>query len=205
MPKMTQYSYRTIGKPSQGLFRDRGSKFLSFAWPAFNEDEIKDKLEFLRHKYHDARHHCYAWKLDETFRVNDDGEPSNTAGKPILGQIQKHDLNNILIVVVRYFGGTLLGTGGLINAYREAAADALANSEIITKTIDGVYDIRFPYSSLQMVMKLLSQEKVLMVDQDFSTICRIRVRIPLGISAIIAERLRRIENVNIENISGNYN
>jgi uncharacterized YigZ family protein len=202
---MTQYSYRTLGKPSQGLFRDRGSKFLSFVWPAFNEDDIKDKLELLRHKFHDARHHCYAWKMGETFRVNDDGEPSNTAGKPILGQIQKHDLNNILIVVVRYFGGTLLGTGGLINAYREAAADALANSEIITITIDKVYDVKFPYSSMQMVMKLLTQEKVLMIDQDFSTICRIRVRIPLRISAILTERLKRIENVNIENIPGNYN
>jgi uncharacterized YigZ family protein len=198
---MTQYSYRTIREPVQGLFRDRGSKFISFAWPAFNEDEIRDHLEFLRHKFHDARHHCYAWKLGETFRANDDGEPSNTAGKPILGQIQKHDLSNILIVVVRYFGGTLLGTGGLINAYREAAADALANSEIITKTIDEVFDIRFPYSAMKMVMKLLSQEKVLLVEQDFSAVCRIRVRIPLEVSGIIVDRLKRIENVDIENVS----
>lgn len=207
MSKMTHDSYKTIKKPAQGLFKDRGSKFLSFAWPVSTEDDIREKLGLLRQKFHDARHHCYAWRLGEqeqSFRANDDGEPSNTAGKPILGQIQKYDLTNILIVVVRYFGGTLLGTGGLVNAYREAAADALANAEIVTRTVDEVFDIKFPYSSLNMVMKVLKQENTFLIEQDFSAICRIRIRLPLKISGIVTGRLKRIENVSVENITATY-
>ncbi len=201
---MTHHSYRTIKKPSQGLFKDRGSKFLSFSWPVSAEDDINEKLGFLRGKFHDASHHCYAWRLgveEQSFRANDDGEPSSTAGKPILGQIQKFELTNILVVVVRYFGGTLLGTGGLINAYREAAADALSKAEIVTRTVDQILDIRFPYSSLNMVMKVLNQEMASQVEQDFGDDCRIRVRVPLTKSGIMADRLNRIENVSVQVIN----
>ena len=130
----TADKYLTIEKNSDGIFKDRGSKFLAFAYPVSSPEEIKIILAELRKKYHDARHHCYAYMLGaekETYRSNDDGEPSSSAGKPILGQIQSNNLSNILIVVVRYFGGTLLGVGGLINAYRSAAADAIRNANII--------------------------------------------------------------------------
>lgn len=204
---MTHHSYRTLKKPSQGLFKDRGSKFLSFSWPVSAEDDINEKLGFLRGKFHDASHHCYAWRLgveEQSFRANDDGEPSSTAGKPILGQIQKFELTNILVVVVRYFGGTLLGTGGLINAYREAAADALSKAEIVTRTVDQILDIKFPYSSLNMVMKVLNQEMASQVEQDFGDDCRIRVRVPLKKSGMIADRLKRIENVSVQNLTASY-
>ncbi|PLX14682.1 MAG: YigZ family protein, partial [Marinilabiliales bacterium] len=130
--------YLTISKPSEGLFKDRGSKFLAFAYPVSSEEEIKAFQEQLRSDYHDARHHCYAYMLGpkkENYRANDDGEPSSTAGKPILGQIRSFDLTNILIVVIRYFGGTKLGVGGLINAYKTAAEEALKNAKIIRKTL----------------------------------------------------------------------
>ena len=133
---MGKDNYLSIEKRSEGIYKDRGSKFLAFAFPVYQEDEIKDILAELRKEYHDARHHCYAYRLGaskEIYRVNDDGEPSSSAGKPIFGQIQSNDLSNILIVVVRYFGGTLLGVGGLINAYRSAAADALINASIIER------------------------------------------------------------------------
>ncbi|MDP2112754.1 MAG: YigZ family protein, partial [Bacteroidota bacterium] len=127
-------TYKTIEKPSEGLFKDKGSKFISFAFPVNSEDEIKDIVQSIKKEHHSARHHCYAWRLGADhlhFRANDDGEPSSTAGKPILGQIQSFDLTNILIVVVRYFGGTLLGVSGLINAYRSAALDAINQAEIV--------------------------------------------------------------------------
>jgi uncharacterized YigZ family protein len=131
-------SYKTIKKESQGYFKDKGSKFLAFAFPVKSEEEIKEILTRLRKEHHSARHHCYAWRLGSeeiTFRANDDGEPSSTAGKPILGQLLSFEVTNILIIVVRYFGGTLLGVSGLINAYKNAAADSLNNAEIIEKII----------------------------------------------------------------------
>ncbi len=207
MPKMTHESYKTIKEPSRGLFKDRGSKFLSFAFPVVNENEIKKKLDDLRREYHDARHHCYAWVLGrdkENFRANDDGEPSSTAGKPILAQINKNDLTNVLVVVVRYFGGTLLGTGGLINAYREAAAMALADAEIITRTIDEVFTLKFPYTSLNMVMKVLDLEEVVQTEQDFGAGCSIKIRVPRMKADKVIARLKIIDNVVVENIKGSY-
>ena len=131
--------YKTIAVPAEGLYKEKGSKFISFAYPVQTEEQIKGIVAELKDKFYDARHHCYAWMLGagkKNFRANDDGEPSSTAGRPILGQIQSNDLTNILIVVVRYFGGTKLGVSGLIHAYREAAADALNHAEIIEKTVD---------------------------------------------------------------------
>ena len=145
---MFEDTYYTISAPSEGLFKDRGSRFIALAYPVTTEKEIKEIQVSLRKKYHDARHHCYAYRLGydkSVYRVNDDGEPSGTAGKPIFGQIQSKDLTNIFIVVIRYFGGTLLGVSGLINAYRSAAADAIEHAQIIQKTIMDLYEISFEY------------------------------------------------------------
>ena len=126
--------YKTIQSPSKGIYKEKGSKFLAFAFSLSSEEKIKEQIGLLQKEYHDARHHCYAWRLGasmDRYRVNDDGEPSGSAGNPIFGQIQAHDLTNILVVVVRYFGGTLLGVGGLIRAYRSAASVALEQARII--------------------------------------------------------------------------
>lgn len=201
---MKKVSYQTIKNPSQGLFKDRGSKFLSFAFPVSNEDEIKKILDKLRAEYHDARHHCFAWRLGpekEHFRTGDDGEPSGTAGKPVLGQIQKNDLTNILIVVVRYFGGTLLGTGGLVNAYRSAAADAIMKSKIITRATEEILELKFPYSSMSQVMKVLKEEQAEQLEQDFKTDCKIRVRLLPGKMEKVVGRMENIESVEINKLS----
>ena len=170
-------TYRTIKQRSEGVFRDRGSKFLAFAFPVNTRDEIKKTLAELRKEYHDARHHCYAYRLGaakEIFRANDDGEPSGTAGKPILGQIRSNDLSNILIVVVRYFGGTLLGVGGLINAYRTAAANAIHDAIIITAAEQDLIEINFPYVIMNKIMKIIRDEEMKILEQDFTETCKIK-------------------------------
>ncbi|MDF2436248.1 MAG: hypothetical protein K0Q95_624 [Bacteroidota bacterium] len=163
-------TYLTIKNPAEALFKDRGSKFLAFAFPVSSEEDVKLELNKLRKLHPSANHHCYAFRLGAeklSFRANDDGEPSNTAGKPILGQIQSKDLTNILIVVVRYFGGTLLGVSGLINAYRESAAAVIAQSEIIEKTVNDVYEIKFDYLRMNNVMKIIKDEDLQILTQDF--------------------------------------
>jgi uncharacterized YigZ family protein len=164
-------SFLSIEEPCEGGFKDRGSKFLAYAFPVCDEEEIKSALLQLRKEHPSARHHCYAWRLGAEkvlFRANDDGEPSGTAGKPILGQIQSKDLSNILIVVVRYFGGTLLGTGGLINAYREAAADAINRANIIEKHIMLEFEAGFNFELMNDVMKLLKDLDAKIISQDFN-------------------------------------
>src|SRR5690349_20736416 len=145
---MDIFSYKTIESPSEGFYREKGSKFHSFAYPAWSEDEIRNHLDVLRKKYFDARHHCFAWMLgpdQRSFRAFDDGEPNHSAGDPILGQIRSRGLTNVLIVVVRYFGGVKLGVGGLISAYRSAAEDALNNAAIISIEITFDLDLSFEY------------------------------------------------------------
>lgn len=173
-------SFKTIASPSEGLYKDKGSKFLSFAFPVNNESEIKEILETIRKKYHDARHHCYAWMLGEDklhFRENDDGEPSNSAGKPILGQIQSKNISNVLIIVVRYFGGTLLGVGGLIQAYKTAAKEALESAKIIDKFIYRIYLIQFLYEEMNSVMKVLKDMELDQFDQIFELDCSLKVKV----------------------------
>lgn len=168
--------YKTIEQASTGYFKDKGSKFHSFAFPVHTEEEIKEILIRLKKEHHSARHHCYAWRLGtETihFRANDDGEPSSTAGKPILGQLQSFGVTNILVVVVRYFGGTLLGVSGLINAYKTAAADVLNNSVIIEKTIEKKYCIDFTYNELNDVMQIVKQENLNVVKTQFAEKCKL--------------------------------
>lgn len=169
-------SYLTIAKASEGIFKDKGSKFLAYAYPVESEDEIKELVQALKKEHFSARHHCYAWRLGAAktlFRANDDGEPSSTAGKPILGQIQRLDLTNILIVVVRYFGGTLLGVSGLINAYREAAAEAIANAEIVEKLVEIRFWVEYDYLMMNAVMKLFKDENLPQLKNEFDLRCRL--------------------------------
>lgn len=168
--------FQTIEKESQGIFKDKGSKFYAFAYPVKQEDEVKDILAQLKKEHHSARHHCYAWRIgteEITYRANDDGEPSSTGGKPILGQLQSFNVTNILLVVVRYFGGTLLGVSGLINAYRNAAADALKNAEIIEKTIEKEIILNFTYNELAEVMNTIKQENLTIINTRFEEKCNL--------------------------------
>src|SRR5665647_871561 len=144
-------TYKTIGAPCEGLYKEKGSKFIAYAFPVSDEQQIKEITARLKKEHHSARHHCYAWRLGsdlELFRVNDDGEPSGTAGRPIFGQIKQHELTDILVVVVRYFGGILLGTSGLTNAYKQAAANVLTNAHIVEKVIETTIEVNFDYLAM---------------------------------------------------------
>jgi len=196
-------TFKTIEKPSEGLFKDKGSKFISFAFPVNSEDDIREIIQSIKKEHHSARHHCYAWRLGAEkliFRANDDGEPSSTAGKPILGQIQSFDLSNILIVVVRYFGGTLLGVSGLINAYRNAALDAINQAEIVEKLVEKWMLVEFDYGAMNEVMKIFKDEKLPQTDQQFDMKCKIKTHIRISESDRIREELLKIESVNVTGI-----
>ena len=170
-------TYQTITKASpEVLFKDRNSKFFGYAFPIKTEEEAKEHLEDLKKQHHQARHWCYAWqtgKEDHQYRVNDDGEPSNSAGMPIYGQIQSFDVTNILIVVVRYFGGTKLGVGGLMNAYKTAAQMALEASNILKRTIDEVFVIKFDYPEMNTVMRIIKENNLNVIDQKLELDCKI--------------------------------
>lgn len=191
-------TYKTIAAPSEGIFKDRGSKFIPYAFPVTNEEAVKNHLAELRKEHFSARHHCYAFRLGpdkQHFRANDDGEPSGTAGKPILGQIQSNDLTNVLIVVVRYFGGTLLGVSGLIAAYRGAAADAIAKASIIEKQVKEVYELNFPYDAMNSVMKILKDENLEQWSQDFQLACTLRFSVRKNDADRVTEALSKIDGV----------
>lgn len=193
--------YKTIKQPSEGLYKEKGSKFISLAYPVSSEKDIKPILDNLRNQYHDARHHCYAYLIgyeNEIYRINDDGEPSSSAGKPILGQIKSHSLTNILIVVIRYFGGTLLGVGGLINAYKTAAADAIENAKIITVKLADYYRIYFNYPEMNDVMRILKEENTIQINQKFDLSCMIEVKLERNTSKKALDRLKIIKDVNID-------
>lgn len=194
--------YKTIGKEGISVFKDRGSKFLGFAFYVQSENEIKEKLDKLRKEYHDARHHCYAWKLGfqgEHWRANDDGEPSSSAGKPILQQIAARDLTNTLVVVIRYFGGVLLGVGGLINAYKNAASDALENSTIIEKLVEENIMITFPYEQTNEVMRVLNDCEGNIIHQEFTDTCFYRVSVRKSLSPRLLKALQSIPGIKAEN------
>lgn len=196
-------SYKTIQNTSEGIYKEKGSKFITYAFPVTCEEQIKEEIDKLRKKYYDARHHCYAYMLGadkKNFRANDDGEPSSTAGKPILGQILSSDLTNILIVVVRYFGGTKLGVSGLIHAYKAAAIDAISNAEIIEKTVNDIYDIHFDYLVMNDVMRIIKEEQPLQIDQDFNLTCRITLSIRQSEVEKIIERFSKIDSVKSDHI-----
>jgi uncharacterized YigZ family protein len=171
---MEVLSFQTIAGPSQGIYKELGSKFLAFAYPVRSEEEIKDRIEELRKKYFDARHHCYAWVLGKEknrYRAIDDGEPNHSAGDPILGQIKSKNLTNILIVVVRYFGGVKLGVGGLIQAYRTAAEDALNNAIILECEVTQPVSFRYSYETTAEVMRLVKEFDLHITHQEFLEEC----------------------------------
>lgn len=191
-------TYKTITEESKGLFKDRGSRFIAVAIPVKNQDEVKTRLEELRKEYHDARHHCYGYVLTpdrQVWRANDDGEPSGTAGKPILGQINSRELTDILVVVIRYFGGTLLGVSGLINAYRTAAADAIDNARIIEKVVTQVYRIDFPYLSMNDVMKVLKEEGTGQQAHSYGDECSMEISFRKSASDRLTERLSKVDGL----------
>ena len=173
--------YKTIEKESLGEFKDRGSKFFAYAFPVESESEIAQALESVKKEHFKARHHCYAYRLGmdkNNFRANDDGEPSGTAGRPILGQIDSRELTNVFIVVVRYFGGTKLGTSGLINAYKTSAADALHQAQIITKTIKMIHRVDFDYAIMGDVMSVVKKMNLEVVHQEFEANPFLEIAIP---------------------------
>lgn len=195
---MNSDTYKTILSPSEGLYKEKGSRFISIALPVSHPDEIKPIIDKIRKEKHDARHHCYAYVIGHdrsAWRVNDDGEPSGTAGRPILGQINSAGLTNVLIVISRYFGGTLLGVSGLINAYRTAAASALENAQTVEKTVQEFYEITFPYISMNDVMKILKEENLGQSEQSFNLDCRVTVNFRLSAREKVLGRLSRIEGL----------
>ena len=194
-------SYLTIAEPAEAIYKERSSKFLTYAYPVESESEIKELLDALRKQYYDATHHCYAYRLGahgEMFRANDDGEPSGTAGKPILGQLLSANLTNCLVVVVRYFGGTKLGVSGLIQAYKESTADVIAVSKIIEKTVDRVVKIDFDYTSMNGVMRIVKEMNPRIDEQVFDNICKMSLRIRESEADMLTAKLSKVEGVIIE-------
>lgn len=193
--------YSTIASPSTGDFRDRGSKFLSYAYPVANAGDIKERLQALKKEHPKAVHHCYAWRLGtdgNQYRAVDDGEPAGSAGKPILGQIDSAGVTNVLVVVVRYFGGTLLGVPGLINAYKTATAQALDMTPKTEKWIEDVYEISFDYAVMGEVLYLLKQAEATTYKQDLQLFCNIEAGIPKKHSNAYVARLSEIRGVSVK-------
>lgn len=194
-------TYKTIALPSEGIFKDKGSKFISYAFPVSDEESVKEIVQRIKKEHYSARHHCYAYRLGfsgENYRVNDDGEPSGTAGKPIYGQLLSKDLTNILVVVVRYFGGTLLGVSGLINAYKSATIDVIANSEIVTKIILKRFRLQFDYMTQNSVMKIIKDEQLEIVKSEYQMYCILEVLVRLQKEENILEKMRKIEGLKID-------
>jgi uncharacterized YigZ family protein len=188
-------SFKSLEKPAEGVFRDRNSRFLAFGFPVKTTTEINDLIAGVKKKYHDARHHCFAYRIGYTkdiFRVNDDGEPGGTAGKPIYGQLLSHDLTNVLVIVVRYFGGTLLGTSGLINAYKSATIDMLSKANIVTLFVEDHYRLSFAYEKLNAVMKILKEENLIPIHPEFKIQCVMDIAIRKSLSNKVVTRLSGI-------------
>lgn len=193
-------TYKTISKPAKGIYKEKKSKFLAFAFPVFTEDEIKKHLNDLKKEYFDARHHCFAYILGikkDIYRFSDDNEPANTAGKPILGQINSLGLTNILVVVVRYFGGTLLGTNGLVRAYSTAAADSLRKANIVERTLNSVFDLSFDYKVMNNVMQIIKEENIEQLHQNFDLNCNIIISVRNSRIKILEEKLNKIKSVKL--------
>ena len=194
-------TYRTITAPSEGIYKEKGSKFIALAFPLKTEEEVKEKLEEVRKEYHDARHHCYAYVLGfdkSATRYNDDGEPSGTAGRPIFGQLQSKDLTNILVIVIRYFGGTKLGVSGLITAYKTATREALETADIISLTVNDTYQLSFEYPLMNEVMRVLKDEDLKILKQDFQISCKLNFSVRKKNSNRIYEKFRNIHGVKID-------
>lgn len=198
---MAEDSFRTIKQVSEGNYTEKRSKFISYAIPVRSVEEVKEQLDKYRKQYYDARHVCWAYMLGhkrEEFRANDDGEPSSTAGKPILGQINSNQLTDILVVVIRYFGGIELGTGGLIVAYRTAAAEAIAAAEIDERTVDEDITVYFEYPYLNSIMRIVKEDGLEIVSQNFQMDCEMTLRIRKGEADRLKSRLEKVETATIK-------
>lgn len=194
-------TYKTILEPSEGIFTEKRSKFIALAFPVRTLDEIKTLLDAHQKKYYDARHVCYAYMLGAertNFRANDNGEPSRTAGKPILGQINSNELTDILVIVVRYFGGIKLGTGGLVVAYKAAAAEAIAAATIIEKTVDEDVTVLFEYPFMNDVMRIVKEEEPEILDQSYDMDCSMTLRIRRSMMPKLRARLEKVETARIQ-------
>ena len=196
--------YKTIATTSQGLYKEKGSKFLSFVFPVRSEEEIKTIQQKLRKEYYDARHHVFAWRIgikEDNYRASDDGEPANSSGPPILGQIRSYELSDILIVVIRYFGGTKLGIPGLINAYKTAAKEAIDNNKIIDRIIKNRYKISFAYEDMNIVMRKLKEENLEQINPKFELRCELNIDVRLKDSERIEQIFKQIPKIKIQKIS----
>lgn len=191
-------SYKTIGEGSETVYRQFGSKFLAFSYYVTDETQIRQHLDTLRKTYFDATHHCYAWRLGpvgEPYRAADDCEPAGTAGRPILGQLLSAGITDSLVVVVRYFGGTKLGVPGLIAAYRQSAADVIAASTIVERTVDEHTSVQFGFESMNDVMRIVKEFEPRIIEQTFDNLCRMTLAIRLGRSGAMRERLSKVEGL----------
>lgn len=200
MTKKEIDQYLTIKIPAEGTYKEKGSKFLAFAYPVFDEEDVKELLKKAKKKYYDARHHVYAFRLGadlKNYRYSDDGEPSNSSGPPVMGQIRTYGLTNILIIVVRYFGGIKLGVSGLINAYKSAAGDAIENANIIKRFEEDIFTINFTYAEMNTVMKILKEENPNRLSQDFGNNCSIKLSIRKKLSKGLKNKLLKINNLDI--------
>lgn len=200
----TDDTYKTIEAPSEGLYKEKGSKFIALAFPASSEEQVKEVLDELRKSYHDARHHCYAYSLGargDKWRMNDDGEPSGTAGKPIYGQLQSFEVTNILAVVIRYFGGTKLGVSGLINAYKTATHDALANAKVITKTVNDIFKLTFGYTVMNDIMRIIKETDVEIKSQNFDNVCSIVTSVRQKQVDEFLQRVKKVDGAAAEYLS----
>ena len=201
MERTEEDSYLTLAEPAEALYKEKGSKFLAYAYPVRDEEQIRECLDALRKRYYDATHHCYAWRLGvdgQNYRVNDDGEPSSTAGRPILGQLLSYGVTDVLVVVVRYFGGTKLGVSGLITAYKESAAAVLSEAQIVERTVDVRFEVEFGYLVMNDVMRVVKEMRPEVLEQRFDNLCTMRLSIRAGRADALRERLQKIEGIQIE-------
>ena len=191
-------AYKSIAAPAQGLFKDNGSRFIAFAYPVETEEQVKERVQALRKEYHDARHHCFAYRLGykgDVWRASDDGEPSGSAGRPILGQIDSLGLSDVLVVVVRYFGGIKLGIPGLIRAYKTSTADALASAQIIEKIAARSFRVNFDYLSMNAVMKVLKDMDLQPSAQDYGEQCSLQVRVRLSLIDTFTDKMQSVATI----------
>lgn len=191
-------TYNTIKQSTEALFKDRGSKFLAFAYPISNEQEVKKHLDALRGLHPKANHHCYAYRLGtdrSQFRVNDDGEPSGSAGRPILNVLLSKDITNILVVVVRYFGGTLLGVPGLINAYKSSTVEALAEAEFVQKTVNDIYEVSFDFEAMNDVMKVVKEFGLKISNQTYDNRCALTIEIRKSMLNQVMGKMEKIDSL----------
>jgi len=196
-------TYKTIEKNTEGLFKDKGSKFIAYAYPFTDAESLKAMMAEVKTMHPKARHHCWAYRLTtdrSVFRVNDDGEPSGTAGRPILNVLLSHELTNILVVVVRYFGGTLLGVPGLINAYKSAAQDAINQALIVDKTVNDIYRVHFDYLQMNEIMRIMKEQQLNILHQDFGNDCSLTFEIRQGEVNTTLAKMQQVDGAKVQYI-----